>query len=221
MSKISKKQQRLMKEELTRTQVLNLTDLEKVAKYEKSISKKPAITLAILGLFLLITGISYNGIINTLTTSTKNPAKIQNKEVKEEEINTTIKCNYMFFGNADGTDAVVDMTLNLVDNKLVSYNKVTTFVPTTGQEILGTASIQNLLPAYQALETFVIPGYTIKSVPKGNGFETTVNIDLQNINGDLLTNINIWNAATKVELALGDTPEIITTRAQDSGFTCE
>ena len=36
-------------EELTRTQVLNLQELEKAAKFEKKTSRKPAYFLAILG----------------------------------------------------------------------------------------------------------------------------------------------------------------------------
>ena len=41
-------------EELTRTQVLNLQELEHAAKYEKKTSKKPAAVLAILGVFLFL-----------------------------------------------------------------------------------------------------------------------------------------------------------------------
>ena len=49
--------EQMSKEELTRTQVLNLSDFEQVTKYEKSTSKRPAIFLAILGLFCIISGI--------------------------------------------------------------------------------------------------------------------------------------------------------------------
>ena len=44
-------------EELTRTQVLNLQELEKAAKYEKKTSKKPAAVLAILGVFSISLGL--------------------------------------------------------------------------------------------------------------------------------------------------------------------
>ena len=45
--KQSNNDQQMSREELTRTQVLNLSDFERVAKYEKSVSKKPAIFLCL------------------------------------------------------------------------------------------------------------------------------------------------------------------------------
>ena len=225
MSKMSRKQQRLMKEELTRTQVLNLTDLQKVAKYEKSISKRPAITLAILGLFMIITGFSYNGIINFLTKVSSPPEEnIYHKEVgeEEEEINTsTVKCSFILLGNPDGTDTALNVTLNLVDDKLINYNKVATYVPSVASEQLGVTTIKAYLPAFQSLSTIAIPGYSLKVLPKGTGFETNVNIDLENIDGSLLTANHQWNASTNVEFALGDTKEMILTRAASYGYQCQ
>lgn len=225
MGKMSRKQQRMMKEELTRTQVLNLTDLQKVAKYEKSISKRPAITLAILGLFMVITGFSYNGIINFLTRVPSAPEEnIYHKEIVEEEEDTntsTVKCSFILLGNPDGTDTALNVTLNLIDDKLISYNKVATYVPTAANEQLGIATIQSYLPAFQSLSTIAIPGYSLKVLQKGAGFETNVNIDLENIDGSLLTANHQWNASTNVEFALGDTEEMILTRAASYGYQCQ
>ena len=225
MSKMSRKQQRMMKEELTRTQVLNLTDLQKVAKYEKSISKRPAITLAILGLFMMLTGFSYNGIINFLTRVPSTlEENIYHKEVgeDEEEINTsTVKCSFISIGNHDGTDTSLNVTLNLVDGKLVNYNKVATFVPSFANEQLGLATIQSYLPVFQSLSMIVIPGYSLNVLPKGTGFETVVNIDLDNIDGTLLTDTHNGCAATNVEFALGDTKEMILTKATSYGYQCQ
>ena len=44
-----KKQQKISTEELAKTQVLNLDDVQKLAKYEKIISKKPALIVALVG----------------------------------------------------------------------------------------------------------------------------------------------------------------------------
>lgn len=225
MSKMSRKQQRLMKEELTRTQVLNLTDLQKVAKYEKSISKRPAITLAVLGLFMILTGFSYNGIINVLTkVPPVSEETIYHKEIEEEKepINTsTMKCSFISIGNPDGTDSALNVTLNLIDDKLITYNKVTTYVPTATNEQFGIATIQANLPSFQALGTIAIPGYSLKVLPKGTGFEINVTVDLQNIDGSLLTPDHLWNAPTNVEFALGDTKEMILTRAASYGYQCQ
>ena len=55
-------------EELTRTQVLNLQELEKAAKYEKKTSKKPAAVLAILGVFSISLGLCYPSLNNMLSS---------------------------------------------------------------------------------------------------------------------------------------------------------
>lgn len=60
------KEERLAKEELTKTQVLNLSELERVANYEKRTSKKPAAILATLGVMCITLGLSYNNIAAVL-----------------------------------------------------------------------------------------------------------------------------------------------------------
>ena len=54
MKKQSKSKEEI--EELQRTQVLNLKDVEETVKYEKSISKKPAMIIAIIGAIFLTLG---------------------------------------------------------------------------------------------------------------------------------------------------------------------
>ena len=49
-------QQPMTQEELQRTQVLNLQEVEKVAKIEKSTSKKPALFFALLGILSITLG---------------------------------------------------------------------------------------------------------------------------------------------------------------------
>ena len=45
--------------ELTKTLVLNFNEVEDIAKFEKKTSKKPAIIIAIIGLFAIFTGVVY------------------------------------------------------------------------------------------------------------------------------------------------------------------
>ena len=56
-------------EELTRTQVLNIQELENAAKYEKRTSKKPAVFFAVLGLLSISLGVSYPGIQSMMDDS--------------------------------------------------------------------------------------------------------------------------------------------------------
>ena len=88
MKRLSK-EEKLAKEELTRTQVLNLTELEQVANYEKKISKKPALVLAILGIMCITIGLSYNSVLSAFIKSpqSSNPSS-QNRENTDNTENT-------------------------------------------------------------------------------------------------------------------------------------
>lgn len=212
--------QQLTKEELTRTQVLNLTDLEKVAKYEKKVSKKPAIVLAVMGMLCIFSGFTYMGIINAMNKELEiGKSEVYRKEVPQED-NNKITCNYSQLSNADGTDMVVKMTLNLEDGKLQNYEKTMTVMPTVGNETVGMPTIQVLLPAYQAFEPMIIPGYTIKSLPEKTGFKTEVKIDLTKLDVTLL-NAHQSNVSTKVEFSLNDTKTMIMTKASSLGYLCQ
>ena len=85
--KQSNNDQQMSREELTRTQVLNLSDFERVAKYEKSVSKKPAIFLFALGMFCIIAGLSYNSIMSIVIDKITPPAPEVSKRVTEKNEN--------------------------------------------------------------------------------------------------------------------------------------
>lgn len=211
--------QTLTKEELTRTQVLNLTDLENIAKYEKKVSKKPAIVLAVIGMLCIFSGFTYMGVAKIMNENPETgKSAVYRKEVPEDD--NTITCNYTQLGNSDGTDMVVKMTLHLEDGKLQNYEKTMTVMPTEGNEVVGMPTIQVLLPAYQAFEPMLIPGYIIKSLPEKTGFKTDVKIDLTQLDITLL-NAHQANVSTKVEFSLNDTKSMIMTKASALGYLCQ
>ena len=90
--------QEMTREELTRTQVLNLSDFEKVAEFEKSTSKRPAIFLAILGIFCIMSGFAYNPILNIVIDSITPEAPQVSKRIKDMDmtrmLSSTISCHY-------------------------------------------------------------------------------------------------------------------------------
>ena len=98
--------QEMTREELTRTQVLNLSDFEQVAKYEKSTSKRPAIFLAILGVICIISGFSYTPIMNIVIEKITPPAPVISKRVTDSNLTKTLTdtmtCHFTNVGNATG-----------------------------------------------------------------------------------------------------------------------
>ena len=68
--------QQMTREELTKTQVLNLQELERVAKFERKTSKRPAVLFAIAGILSLTLGLSYNNIMMAIDSiDFTNPAE--------------------------------------------------------------------------------------------------------------------------------------------------
>ena len=74
-------------EKLAKTQVLNLNDVEQLATYEKSISKKPAIILGAIGLFAVSVGLIYPK-INTLLGQEEKNNTVYNRVEDKEQTNT-------------------------------------------------------------------------------------------------------------------------------------
>ena len=216
-------EERLAKEELTKTQVLNLQELERVASYEKKVSKKPALILAILGVMCITIGASYNNVISIFgKSSNEATTNVAHKEI-ETTIDpvATINCQYATVDPTQGFDMAVNMTLILKNGKLSNYTKVMDVTPTIGQEILAQSTIPPLFAAYQNFESLVIPGYKILSTAKGSGFETVVAIELNQLDATQLTIYHEQNVVTKVEFALDDSKDAIIQKAKTLGYLCQ
>lgn len=226
MTRQEKKQQRLLKEELTKTQVLNLKDLEKVANYEKKTSKKPAILLAVLGAFLIASGAAYVPIMDILNREPIIEKAVVSKKtlpepVNDAKLNEGLICTYNVLNASNGTDMKMVINLHFTDGKLTSYDKIMDILPSVGKEAEGIVTIQNLLSAYQNYEQANILGYSIKSVSKGAGFETKVVVDLEKLDPTTLPSSYSDKAITRNDFVLNDTKEIALTRSKNLQYTCE
>lgn len=221
LSRQEKKQQRQMKEELTKTQVLNLNDVEKVAKYEKSISKRPALLLAVIGATLIFSGASYTGVANIINQkNAPQVSEISRKEIPEEPIAKGVTCRYESLKAANGLDMVVVMNMHFEDDKLIGFDKVMNVVPTPGNEVVGLVTIKTLLPDYQAFENFPATGYKILSQATAEGFETKLSVDLKTVDYTKLIEAHKYNVVTKIEFALDDSMDTVMEKGQALGYNC-
>ncbi len=217
--------QEMTREELTRTQVLNLSDFEQVAKYEKSTSKRPAIFLAILGVICIISGFSYTPIMNIVIEKITPPAPVISKRVTDSNLTKTLTdtmtCHFTNVGNATGVDITMDINLSFYDGKLNSYNKTMECIVALGKEKVGKQNINKYYPSFKALEPINIAGYKTTTTLLDNGFETKVNIDLKTLNPQQLTTEHNNNLITKAEFAYGDTKDSAYQKASVYGYICE
>ncbi len=219
--------EQMSKEELTRTQVLNLSDFEQVTKYEKSTSKRPAIFLAILGLFCIMSGISYNPIMNIVIEKITPPKPTISKRIIDksnisEVASETLTCHYAITDNNLGVELILDTNLVFYNNQLDSYTKTMDYVPILGKEKLGKTAVDTYYQVFKNFEAISIPGYTTKTTQIGNGFETQTTFDLKTLNPSLLTVEHKSYAVTNADFQYGDSKEATIQKAVAYGYnTCE
>lgn len=214
-------------EELAKTQVLNLSDVEKVANYEKKTSQKPALFVALIGAFCLVTGLSSQLFISLkeadinyadkeITNKVSENNNLENNVVKKQ-----ITCQQIM-NNAERTNSTTTYSMNFEDGKLKTYVKTYTLQPTTANvEVL--TSLQNLMIAYKAFETVkTYEGYNILTMPANAGFTVTVTIDLNKLNmADFATGTHKTNPISNVEFVLNNTELETTTILTQNGYVCK
>ncbi len=224
--KQSSNNQQMSREELTRTQVLNLSDFERVAKYEKSVSKKPAIFLFVLGMFCIIAGLSYNSIMAFVIDKITPPAPQVSKKITENKDliktkNDTVTCHYTSIDANAGTELILDLNLIFYNNILDTCVKNMSFVTSLGKETAGQPVVDYYYPIFKSFEEMTIPGYISKTNLINNGFETKTTMDLKTVNVESLTDQHKAYPATTVDFIYGEDKETATQRAISYGYTCE
>ena len=116
-----KKQQsstEISREELTRTQVLHLQELERVANYERKTSKRPAALFAFAGFLAITMGLLYPNIMMAVDSigavdNTSYRVNIEDKYHLETTpvVTSKMTCNLTQPGLADGTDRIYTIEL--------------------------------------------------------------------------------------------------------------
>lgn len=215
------------KEDLTKTQVLNLNDVQKVANYEKKVSKKPAIFLFILGILLIAGGFAYPYIMEMIGGETSNNTPNSNEETQTDENQSEVQtqtgsliCNYAQAGNADGTDMTISLQLNFVEDQLNNYVKTIVVSPTVGQEAIGNATIQNLYASLQPYQAAQIPGYVLAVTSNEIELQETLTIDFTTLDKTQIpTDYN--TTYTMVDFDANESMQSVRTKVEANGYQCQ
>lgn len=214
----------MTQQELQRTQVLNIEEVEKAARYEKISSKKPAIAVAVLGVLFLAFGTTFQVATNLKANNNKVEKRDIAKETVEAEevvnvVESVMKCSQTSLNNADGTDTIYTIQYNFEDDKLVGFTKSYMINPTVGNP-LGATTVQNYSIAYQQ---FMNPtdGYQIGVVPNGEGLAVNVVVDYKTLDLTLLNQTQQNHFSTSVDYPLDTEKTKIQTDMIANGLTCE
>ncbi len=216
-------------EELAKTQVLNLSDVEKLASYEKATSKKPAVVLGIIGLIVLSIGIFYpkitsffgnkkdeNVVYNRVSDKDKNIDDSLNKEINN---NTQLTCTKTTLANSDGTDSSLTYNFTFVNNALQNYTKLAIInVSSNSQD--GLVTVDNLYAGYTSLSGVPINGYYLQTSKTSNGITVNVNIDLTKLDILSFPDTHKGNYVSNVEFNLNTTMDAVNETVSSNGFNC-
>ena len=215
-----KKQQKISTEELAKTQVLNLDDVQKLAKYEKLISKKPALIVALIGEFSIIVGASAQTVVSLSKANEPSPMpKVTNKvsTEKKESVENLI-CSQTTVN--EGAEIIIKTTYDVEyrDNKMIKYTKTTDVTPTNAESVNALTSIQNGQVAFKAMEGFSTTGYKVVVSSKESGYQVLVTVDPKTVDVSKLAPEVQANQFVSANISKDNTKDQI--KAALQGYNC-
>ena len=209
----------LTQEELQKTQVLNLKELENTIRFEKITSKKPAVIVAVLGILLLTFGATFQ-IASSL--SSKKEQKVENRKVEpiEEVKETKLNCVKTTLNNPNGTDVTYNISYKFGNDKLKELTKSYTLTSISGNKT-GEETLKKSLDLYQTLLKG-IEGYQVDlTSDKTTKLVVTTRIDFDLIDLTKIPQDNQNNSITKVDYTKSSVKTEIKQDMLNQGFTCE
>lgn len=212
----------LTQEELQKTQVLNLKDVQEAAKMERFTSKKPAIILATFGVLLLFFGAGFQ-VVRGLHNSHNNEPVTQ-KRVVEKDNNLVAKvenltCSTTSMNNSDGTDTVYTIIYQFKDDKLVGFTK-TFDIKVTPNNPLGQQTVASYTNAYKAFMNST-NGYNITVTPTDTGLVTNVQVNYDLFDSTTLNPTQQTHFSTSVEYQKDTLKSVIETNMSTAGMVCK
>lgn len=213
-------------EELAKTQVLNLTDVQEIANFEKKTSKRPAALFAFAGILAITLGFSYPNIMTAIdaipSKSTVEPVEViyADNVLNNVQTNATT-CTFTSPYNANGTSGVASykFIFNEVD-ELQRYTMTLTFDPQVGNSD-GLVAVQNYYNHYRTLDILPLDGYTTATTYTDTGMQTIISVDLTKLDKTQLTATHNSTQFSTVSDNLGDTKTAIIEKYTAKLYVCE
>lgn len=214
-------------EELAKTQVLNLTDVQEIAKFERKTSKRPALLFAIAGVLAITLGLSYPHIMTSLDAMPSNikteikPLITDTDIVKNKVQENKTSCVFTSPRNDDGTSGMATYNLSFdEEDKLQGYT-MTLELDALPNDNNGILSVQKYYNLFKSLNEIPLNGYKSTTTTTATGMKSVVVVDLSKLNKSTLTSTHLSNPFSNVPYNFGDTKEAITGQLIASGYVCE
>ena len=225
-------------EELTRTQVLNLQELEKAANYEKRTSKKPAAVLAILGVFSISLGLCYPTVSNMLSSRDVKDTPAVSEQRQEEETTAdasaqqanplAMTCTMSQTNPEDSTLVTTTYNFQFLDTGTIKYYEKIQEIKASTPVTQTPSSIVSLDTSLSNLMQTQINGYLLEKTPTASttpnvvdGYTAKMAVDFATFDPNTLTDLHRSNPLANVEFLSTDTKDIVQQRLVSGGYTCQ
>lgn len=228
MNQTTQTQQSLQvsQEELAKTQVLNLTDVQEIANYEKKTSKRPAALFAFAGILAITLGISYPNIMTAIDAI---PAKTTVEPIEiiyADNVLNNIKPNSVTCGfsnpqNPDGTAGKVSYNFIFNEENQLQRYTMTLNIDALPGNANGLITVQNCYNQYRALDVLTLNGYTSATTYTDTGMQAIITTDLAVLDPATLTPTHNSLGFSRVTDSLGDTKDMIIQKYTASNYICE
>ena len=218
--------------DLTKTQVLNFSEVEEVAKYEKKTSKKPAIVLASIGVFAIMLGLFYPTINSSLKKDNNNSSTVLESNLRDtKEVSNfanSLTCSYTKTTTEDNTTSVTTFNFKFDNAKLSSYEKVLNIVSTAPVTTVTPVSMVNVDSVINTVILNPISGYTITRNYQADQTNSNVvvnytvraDVDLNKLNKNDLTMEYSSNDFLNVPYSLKDNYDVVKQNLEILGYIC-
>lgn len=211
-------------EELQKTLVLNLADFEETARYEKMTSKKPALIVALMGVFSIALGLSFP-LVQSFTARDKvEDTIVENREEYEEDKDVilndieTVVCNFDRMIE-DGTHVTSVANITFQKGGITEFTRTTTINPIPGNGF-GPSSIQAINNVLQPL-LVQMDGYKVTVQPTVEGGTIIVaDVDYKKLDFTMFPQKNQTHYSTSVDYASNTPKEQVLPDMATRGFVC-
>lgn len=207
----------MTQEELQKTQILNLNELEKTIRFEKITSKKPALIVAVLGILLLIFGTTFQ-----IAASLSSSRKVEKRKVEptKQVVETSLSCVKTTLNNPDGTDITYNIDYYFENDKLASQIGEYKYTAIANNPN-GEQTIKTKLDTYQKLLSST-SGYQVNTnQANSKELKIIVQMDYKSLDLTVIPQANQEDDVTKVIYKRNTDLTTIKNDMLSAGYTCE
>ena len=216
--------------ELTKTLVLNFNEVEDIAKFEKKTSKKPAIIIAIIGLFAIFTGVIYPSVYSMVKKDNNISSDSKLRENTEVvNISDGLTC---MKADTDSVNLLTNTTtynFKFDKNGLSNYEK-TLNIASTNPSLVETPKVMiDINSMVDPLIITPITGYTLYKSMKNdatnvnivNNYTVKLVVDFTTFNSNSLSDQYNANDFFRVIYKKGDSFNNIKNSLSNMGCNCK